>query len=124
MFDAKGGEGSSMIVLGGVTYLGGLSLSIRLSIIFGVLCVIHYYAFVCLLLCIKLYLCDSDIYVIMIYDMCALYFELFICHITCVMLICLASAFYSDANELYYLYSCFISYLLSTSCWLGSYKLA
>ena len=36
---------------------------------------IHYYAFVCLLLCIKLYLCDSDIYVIVIFDMCALYFE-------------------------------------------------
>ena len=52
------------------------------------MCVIHYYAFVvCLLLCIKLFLCDSDIYVIMIYDMCALYFGLFICHITCVMLI-------------------------------------
>ena len=38
--------------------------------------------------------------------MCALYFELFICHITCVMLICFASAFNSDTNELYYLYSC------------------
>ena len=60
----------------------------------------------CLLSCIELYLCDSDIYVIVICDMCALYFELFICHITCVMLICFASAFYSDANELYYLYSC------------------
>ena len=52
------------------------------------------------------FLCDSDIYVIMIYDMCALYFELFICHITCVVLICFASVFYSDANELCYLYSC------------------
>ena len=72
---------------------------------------------VCLLSCIKLYLCDSDIYVIvifdmcdiyviMIFDMCALYFESFICHITSVMLICFASAFYSDANELYYVYSC------------------
>ena len=106
MFDAKGGEGSSMLVLGGATYLGELSLSIRLSITFEVLCVIHYYAFVCLLLCIKLYLCDSDIYVIMIYDMCAFYFELFTCHITCAMLICFASAFHFDANELYYLYSC------------------
>ena len=36
----------------------------------------------------------------------ALYFELFICHITCVVLICFAFAFYSDANKLYYLYSC------------------
>ena len=72
---------------------------------------IHYYAFiVCLPLCIELYICDSDIYVTVIYYMCALYFELFICHITCVMIICLSFAFafmfYSDANELYYLYSC------------------
>ena len=52
------------------------------------------------------YLCDSDIYVIVIYDMCAFYFELFICHITCAMLICFPSTFYSNANELYYLYSC------------------
>jgi hypothetical protein len=63
------------------------------------------------LLCIKLYLCDSDIYVIVIYDMCALYFKLFICHITYAMLICFcfrafASALYSNANELYLLYSC------------------
>ena len=55
---------------------------------------------------LKLYLCDSDIYVIMIRDMCALYFKSLICHITNVMLICFASTFYSDANELYYLYSC------------------
>ena len=34
----------------------------------------YYYAFMCLLSCILLYLCDSDIYVIVIYDMCALYF--------------------------------------------------
>ena len=68
---------------------------------------IHYYAFVvCLLLSIKLYLCESDIYVIVIYDMCAFYFELFTCHVICAMLICFASAFYSDANEFYYLYSC------------------
>ena len=59
-----------------------------------------------LLSCILLYLCDSDIYVIVINDMCALYFALFICHVTCVMLICFAFAFNSDANELYYLYSC------------------
>ena len=60
----------------------------------------------CLLLCIELHKCDRnhDIYVTC--DMCALYFELFICHITCVMLICFVSAFNSNANELYYLYSC------------------
>ena len=56
--------------------------------------------------CFLLYLCDSDIYVIVICDMCALYFESFICHITCAMLFCFASVFYSGANELYYLYSC------------------
>ena len=66
---------------------------------------IHYYAFImCLPSCIELYIYDSDIYVIVIYDMCALYFELVICHITCAMLICFASAFHFDANELYYLY--------------------
>ena len=48
-----------------------------------------------LLSCILLYLCDSDIYVIVIYDMCALYFTLFICHITCVMLICLCFRVYT-----------------------------
>ena len=36
MFDAKGGEGSSMIDLGGATYLGELSYYIRLYITFGV----------------------------------------------------------------------------------------
>ena len=66
---------------------------------------LYYYAFVCLLSCIHLYLCDSAIYVIVIYDMCALYFEFFICHIT-LMLIWFASAFYSIANEPYDLYSC------------------
>ena len=67
------------------------------------LCIHVYYS--CLLLCIELHKCDRnhDIYVTC--DMCALYFVLFICHITCVVLICFAFAFYSDANELYYLYS-------------------
>ena len=50
MFDAKGGEGSSMLGLGGATYLGGLSYYISLSITFGVfICEIHYYAFVCVI---------------------------------------------------------------------------
>ena len=61
MFDAKGGEGSSMLDLGGSDSFRG-----SLSITFGFLCVIHYYAFVCLLSCIEPYLCDSDIYVTMI----------------------------------------------------------
>jgi len=50
-----------MIDLGGATYLGELSYYIWF------LCVIHYYAFVCLLSCIELYLCDSDFYVIVIF---------------------------------------------------------
>ena len=56
---------------------------------------LYYYAFVCLLSCIHLYLCDSAIYVIVIYDMCALYVTLCICHITCVMLICLCFRAYT-----------------------------
>ena len=60
----------------------------------------------CLLLCIELLKCDRNRDIHVICDMCALYFELFIYHITCVMLICFASVFNSDANELYYLYSC------------------
>ena len=97
-----------------------------LSIIFGFLCVIHYYAFVCLLSCIKLYLCDSDIYVIVI----------FMWYVTCVL---------STLNYLYvislgyahllcfcvllrckwalFLVLMLISYHLSTSWWLGLYKL-
>ena len=63
----------------------------------------------CLLLCIELYLCDSDIYMIVIvmrYVTCVLSTLNYLYVITCVMLICFASAFYSNANELYYLYSC------------------
>ena len=69
------------------------------------LCIhVYYYALNYISVIIIVILMWSWFYVIC--DMCALYFELFICHITCVMLICFASAFYSDANELYYLYSC------------------
>ena len=49
------------------------------------------------------YLCHSDIYVIC--DMCALYFDLYICHVTCLYSFALLPRFYSDANELYLLYS-------------------
>ena len=75
---------------------------------------IHYYhyAFVCLPSCIKLYLCDSDIYVIVIYDMCALYFEfLYMSYHLCYAHLPLLLLLYSDANELYYLYSCLIHIL-------------
>ena len=48
MFDAKGGEGSSMLGLGGATYLGGSILAYLFT--FGVsICEIHYYAFVCVI---------------------------------------------------------------------------
>ena len=61
MFDVKGGEGSSMLVLGGATYLGGVYILAYLLYL-EFLCVIHYYAFiVCLPSCIELY-----IYVIVI----------------------------------------------------------
>ena len=112
-----------MLVLGGAIHLGRvylLAYLLHLVFMCDTLLCIH----VCLLSCIKLYLCDCDIYVIIIFDMCALYFESFICRITSVMLICFASTFYSDANELYYLYSCLFHIFLSTSCWLGSHKLA
>ena len=56
--------------------------------------------------CLLLYLCDSDIYVIVIYDMCALYFE-FLYVISLVQCsFALLPRLNSDANELYYLYSC------------------
>ena len=61
---------------------------------------IHYYVyafmFVCLLSCILLYICDSAIYVIVIFDMCDFYFALSICHITCVMLICFCFRVYTS----------------------------
>ena len=62
MFDAKGGEGSNMLDLGGATYLGELSLSVSLSITFGV--------FMCdtlLCICCVFTFCASNhIYVIVI----------------------------------------------------------
>ena len=68
---------------------------------------LYYYAFVCLLSCILLYLCDSDIHMIMIYDMCALYFEfLYMSYHLCYAHLPLLPRLYSDANELCYLYSC------------------
>ena len=55
------------------------------------------------------YLCDSDVNVIfMWYVTCVCVLSTWIIYMSChlVMLICLASAFYSDSNELYFLYSC------------------
>ena len=49
MFDAKGGEGSSMLVLGGATYLGGASLVYLLAYLL-------YLVFMChTLLCIRVF---------------------------------------------------------------------
>ena len=69
---------------------------------------VHYYAFVCVYFHASNHIyVISDIYVIVIFDMCALYFESFIYVISLVLcLFALLSRFYSDASELYYLYSC------------------
>ena len=69
---------------------------------------IHYYfyAFVCLLSCILLYICDSAIYVIVIVDMCDFYFALSICHIICDAHLLLLPLLSFEANELCYSYSC------------------
>ena len=92
-----------MLDLGGAIYLGGAYLS---YLVFYVWYTIMHS---CLLSCIKLYLCDSDIYVMWylcdMWHVCSLPWITYMsCHL--VMLICFASAFYSDANELYFLYSC------------------
>ena len=63
----------------------------------------------CLLSCIELYLCDSDIYMMWylcdMWHVCSLLWIIYMSY-HLVMLIFFASAFYSDANKLYYLYSC------------------
>ena len=97
-----------MLALGGATYLGGLSYYISLYITFGV--------FMCdTLLCIhRVFTCYAlnYIYVIVIstwswYMACVLSI---LNHLYVISLVlcsfAFASAFYSDANELYYLYSC------------------
>ena len=78
--------------LGGVSYL--VLAYIYLEFLF-----VRYtitYAFVCLLSCILLYICDSAIYVIVIFDRCDFYFALSICHITCVILICFCFRVYTS----------------------------
>ena len=117
----KGGEGSSMIDLGGAIYLGGAYL---LHLAFYVWYIIMHS---CLLSCIELHTCDRDIYVIVI----------FIWYVTCVLstliFIYVMSLSYAHLLCFHVLLRCkwalllilmLISYLLSTSCWLGSYKLA
>ena len=71
-------------------------------ITFGSLCVIPY-AFTLNFMHYLIYMWWWDLC-----DMCALYIDLYICHVFLVMLICFASIFYSDSNELYFMYSCLI----------------
>ena len=90
-------------------------LLIRYFDTFGLLCVILHAFMFTFMHC--LITCDGETYVtcvlstlIYIYVMSLGYAHLF------------ASVFYSDSNELYFLVFMLISYLLSTPCWLGSYK--
>ena len=75
MFNVKGGEGSSMLDLGGALYLGG-AYDLLLLAFYVWYIIMHS----CLFSCIELHTCDCDTYVIC--DMCALYFDLYICHVT------------------------------------------
>ena len=94
MLDAKGGEGASMLELGGVCDLGGLWF----------VSYVWYSMHSRLLSCIALHTCDGEIYVTcVLFTLTYIYMS---CHL--VMLIWFASAFYSDSNELYFLYSCLI----------------
>ena len=71
---------------------------------------IHYYAFMCLLSCIELYLCDSDIYMIVIvmrYVTCVLSTLNYLYVISLVLCsFALLPRFTPMQNELYFLYSC------------------
>ena len=58
----------------------------------------------CFLSCIALHTCDSETYVTCVLST-LIYIDMS-CHL--IMLICFASAFYSDSNELYFMYSCLI----------------
>jgi hypothetical protein len=90
MFDAKGGEGASMLDLGGAC---------EMDTFFCVWYVMHS----CLFLCIVIYVIFAGLWDLC--DMCSLYFVIYmICHL--VMLICFAFVFYSVSNELYFVYSC------------------
>ena len=95
MLDAKGGEGPSMLGTEYVRFRGsvwdGLD-SFDLSCV--ILCAFTFTFMHCILYMWWRDLCDR----------CAVYIVLYMsCHL--VMLIGFASAFYSDSNELYYMYS-------------------
>ena len=72
---------------------------------------IHFYwLFMCETLCIHVYLYALHyilMVVILMWHVCSLLWFIYMsCHL--VMLICFASTFYSDSNELYFMYSCLI----------------
>jgi hypothetical protein len=81
VLDAKEGEGASMLDLGGACEMGSF------------FCV-WYFMHSRLLSCIILFTCDCETYMT-----CVLSTSIYMsCHL--VMLICFASAFYSNSNEL------------------------
>ena len=71
-----------------------------------------FWFFVCDTLCIHVYphaLHYIHVMVRLMWHVCSLHWYIYIymsCHL--VMLICFASSFYSDSNELYFMYSCLI----------------
>ena len=94
-----------MLDLGGACEMVGLDSILLVSRFnsFGLLCVILCAFTFTFMHCI-IYMWWWDLC-----DMCATYIDIYIymsCHL--VMLICFASAFYSDSNELYFMYSCLI----------------
>ena len=99
----KGERDRVWLDLGGAIYLGGA---------YGLLLLAFYVWYItmhsCLLSCIELHTCDCNIYVWLWYlcDMCALYSILYICHVIWLCSFALLPRFYSDSNELYFLYSC------------------
>ena len=96
MLDAKGGEGASMLELGGALHLG------RACDSFHLVFYVSYSMHSRLPSCIVLHTCDGDTYVTCVLS--TLIYIYMSCHL--IMLICFASAFYSDLNELYLMYSC------------------
>ena len=97
------GRGIEYDRLRGAIYLGELIYYIWLFMCDTLLCIhAYFHALNYIRVIVKFmwlwYLCDM-------WHVCSLLWSLYMsCHL--VMLICFASAFYSDSNELYFLYSC------------------
>ena len=87
-----------MLELGGALHLGGV------WDLFHLVFYVWYFMHSCLPSCIALHTCDCDTYVTCVLS--TLIYIFMSCHL--VMLICFASVFYSDSNELYFMYSCLI----------------